>query len=410
MPTDPKELERRAFVALDRLTDGVSGLGLAVSGGGDSVALMQLVSRWPGRSRHAVSVATVDHGLRAASAGEACGVARGAARLGFPHQTIRWDAGDGRGNLMARARAARLRLLSDWAGARGLGAVLLGHTRDDVAETLLMRLGRGAGIDGLSAMTERRASHGVEWLRPLLDVGRQELRDWLRQTDASWIEDPTNEDESFDRARIRRVMAEMGLDPAMLALSAANIAEARAALNAAMLPLIEDAEARLAALVLNRPRFAAAPAELRRRLVVAATRFVTGGDYPPRRSGVDHALQSLEAGTRVTLDGVVLDPSGDRLLVHREPAAATRAALDADRWDNRWKIIGLRKGDRVAALGDGVANLDWRTLGTTHLEAQALPVVVRDGRIILPLREAGDGLSATPIRDMLDFRRILLGH
>lgn len=409
MPTDPASLESRVFAALDRLTDGVSGLGVAVSGGGDSVALMTMIRRWPGCGRHRIAVATVDHGLRAASASEAEWVAREAAGLGFAHETLHWDESGKAGNLMANAREARLRLLSCWAQASGLQAVAIGHTRDDVAETLLMRLGRGAGIDGLAAMSARRRSHDVHWLRPLLDCGRDELRDWLRQMDATWIDDPTNEDEDFYRARIRRVIADTGLDASMLALSARNLAEARDALNAAMEPLIADAELRHGSLLLNRAGFDAAAPELRRRLVVAATRFVTGSDYPPRRPGVDHALQALQAGIRVTLDGAVLDP-GDRLLIHREAAAAAKAELSGNVWDKRWQISGLQKGDLVTAMGEDVSDFDWRAVGVTHLEAHSLPLVHRGQRRIAPALGPGDGLRAVAMRDMVDLRRILLGH
>ena len=178
-----------------------------------------------------------------------------------------------------QCRAARLRLLGAWARRQGIAAVALGHTRDDVAETLLMRLSRGAGIDGLAAMSARREAEGMLWLRPLLEIGREELRDWLRHQGATWIEDPSNENLSFERARIRRAMATLGLDPAQLAQSAGHLATARAALDAAMAPRWRV------------PRHMARCARPGRRCggdgaAAAADRrggaIVTGAAYPPR--------------------------------------------------------------------------------------------------------------------------------
>ena len=152
--------------ALDRLAGDLPAMGIAVSGGGDSVALMHMVAEWA-RGRR-IMVATVDHGLRPESAAEARQVSRAARALGLPHATLLWQRGTETGNLMANARDARLRLLSGWAQRNNLSAVALGHTADDQAETLLMRLARGSGIDGLASMAEWRDRFGIRWLRPML--------------------------------------------------------------------------------------------------------------------------------------------------------------------------------------------------------------------------------------------------
>ena len=138
--------------ALDRLAGDLPALGLAVSGGGDSIALMHVAAEWAQGRR--IMVATVDHGLRDGSAAEAEEVARAARALGLSHAVLLWRRDTQVGNLMAQARDARLRLLSGWARRNDLPAVALGHTADDLAETLLMRLARGSGVDGLSAMAE----------------------------------------------------------------------------------------------------------------------------------------------------------------------------------------------------------------------------------------------------------------
>ncbi len=136
------------FAELDRLVPGGTP-GVAVSGGGDSTALLIIAVRWAGERGRGIAAATVDHGLRAESAAEAAGVAAHCARLGIPHQILRaGNLRDAGGNLSAAAREARFALLGDWARAQGLSAVLLGHTMDDQAETVMMRLARGSGAEG----------------------------------------------------------------------------------------------------------------------------------------------------------------------------------------------------------------------------------------------------------------------
>ena len=405
----PGDVRARAFAALDELAGDARGLGIALSGGGDSVALMHLAAAWAAARGRSLATATVDHGLRPESAAEAVAAGVAAAQLGLPHQVLRWQSAGGPGNLMANARQARLDLLADWARGQGLDAVALGHTRDDLAETLLMRLARGAGIDGLAAMAARRRDHGMIWLRPLLGIGREELRGYLRAQGVGWIDDPSNDSARFERVRARQAIAALGLDPAALAQSAANLGHARAALNAALMPLLDRAQARHGALLLDRAGFDAAPGEQRRRLIVAAVRFVTGAGYPPRRAGVEHALAALARGARVTLDGAVLDP-GAALLIHREAAGAERASLAGEVWDNRWRISGLRLGDSVAALGADAPAADWRAAGLTHLEAQALPAIRRGTHLIVPALVPAQGLTAEPLRGIMDFHGILLGH
>ena len=140
-------------------------LGVAVSGGSDSTALLHLAAGWAARNNVKLRVATVDHRLRAASADEARQVSRQASALDLAHHTLDWT-GAPVGNLQNAAREARKALLGDWARRHGLDAVLLGHTATDQAETVLLRLARGSGVDGLAGMTPQSRDYGVTWLRP----------------------------------------------------------------------------------------------------------------------------------------------------------------------------------------------------------------------------------------------------
>jgi tRNA(Ile)-lysidine synthase len=161
-------------------------IGLAVSGGGDSVAMLWLVAPWAKARGVPVSVATVDHGLRPEAAEEARFVEELCREVGVPHDTLRWTGWNGRGNLQARAREARRRLLTEWAKERGVDAVLLAHTQDDQAETFLLRLARGSGVDGLSGITQEMVEKGLCWHRPLLSESRAALRAYLGRMGRHW--------------------------------------------------------------------------------------------------------------------------------------------------------------------------------------------------------------------------------
>ncbi len=152
-------------------------IGIAVSGGGDSTALLLSLARGFAETGVTLHAATVDHGLRPEAAAEARAAAGQAADLGISHDTLRWQGWDGAGNLQDQARRARYALLSDWARGQGIPTVALGHTSDDRAETVLMRLGRAAGVDGLAAMHRERWVDGIRFLRPMLSLTREDLRE-----------------------------------------------------------------------------------------------------------------------------------------------------------------------------------------------------------------------------------------
>src|SRR5436305_4091811 len=180
-------------------------LVLAVSGGPDSVALMWLAARWQrslARGPQLV-VVTVDHGLRPEAAREAREVKRLASALGLTHRTLRWRGAKPNTGLPAAAREARYRLLAQAARAMGATHVLTAHTRDDQAETLLMRLLRGSGIAGLAAMARETERDGVWLARPLRDVAKSQLATTLERAKTRVVDDPPNPDRAFARPRLR---------------------------------------------------------------------------------------------------------------------------------------------------------------------------------------------------------------
>ncbi|MBB3359255.1 MULTISPECIES: tRNA lysidine(34) synthetase TilS [unclassified Novosphingobium] len=206
-------------------------MGLAVSGGPDSCALLLLAAaHLPGQ----IAVATVDHGLRAQAADEARAVAALCADLGVPHHTLRVDLGGGSA-IQARARAARYAALAGWARGQGLAALATAHHMDDQAETLAMRLNRGAGVRGLAGMRARAGVPGdpaLPLLRPLLGWRRAELAAVVASAGVVAADDPSNQDTRFERVRVRFGLAGAAwLDTAGWAASAQHLAQADAALD-----------------------------------------------------------------------------------------------------------------------------------------------------------------------------------
>ena len=292
---------------------------------------------------------TVDHGLRAESAAEAAAVAALCAGRGIPHDVLRWEGWDGRGNLQDQARQARRRLIAAWARGRGISAVALGHTLDDQAETLVMRLARGSGVDGLSGMLPVAEAEGIRWLRPLLGTRRAALRAWLEAQGVAWAEDPSNADARFDRVRARLalpVLAGLGIGPERLAATARAMARARAALERATADLARLclADGGAGDLLLDPQPFAAGAEEVRLRLLSAALSWVSGAVYRPRLVRLEAALAAVEGGGvghGLTLHGCVLRTRGGRVAIRRELARMAAAVpLAAGRWDGRWEIEG----------------------------------------------------------------------
>ena len=211
---------------------------VAVSGGPDSIALMHLAAGWAARQGAApvLLAATVDHGLRPEARAEAEMVAAAAERLGLPHAILTWTGPKPSTRLQERARDARYALLDGHARAVGATHVLTGHHADDQAETVLLRLGRGSGLAGLAGM--RRLSplgHGVILARPLLDLSKADLVAVCRAAGVTFLEDPTNHDPVFARARLRAsapALSALGLDRAGLLRLSRRLARADDALEA----------------------------------------------------------------------------------------------------------------------------------------------------------------------------------
>jgi tRNA(Ile)-lysidine synthase len=394
-------------------------LGVAVSGGGDSMALLHLLADWARDGGPQLAAVTVDHGLRAEAVAEAALVARVCVGLGIAHRTLSWNGRAAGGNVMDAARRARLRLIGEWAGAEGIGTVALGHTSDDQAETVLMRLARGSGVDGLSGMAIRRHADGLVWLRPLLGVARADLRGYLRRRGAAWVEDPTNDDPAHDRTRARRALAvlePLGIDRHRLAETAALMALARDALErTAQEAARETARIEAGDVVFRRDLLLALPMETQLRLLAHAIRWLTGAEYRPRLSALEAARTGALDGRRRTLAGCLLTGTATALRVGREPRAAGQVtAAVGGPWDGRWIIEGpAEPGLEVRAMGEaGLATCaDWRGTGLPRATLLAAPAVWRGAALIAaPLVRTQAKWRAGPLHPPEQFFLSILSH
>ena len=215
---------------------------LAVSGGGDSLALVHLFAAWARQHACPPPVALiVDHGLRAQSHAEAVLAAQWVKSAGLSAHILTRTGEPPRSNIEDEARQARYRLLGSWCSAHAVTRLFVAHTSEDQAETFLLRLGRGSGVDGLAGMRADAALPvagflGVRVLRPLLEIGRAELRAYLKGLGSTWLEDPMNEDVRFARVRIRKALPQLqavGISTSRIAEAAHHLARAREALDAA---------------------------------------------------------------------------------------------------------------------------------------------------------------------------------
>lgn len=378
---------------LDPVVQG--DIGVAVSGGSDSTSLLLCVREWARRRGRSVHAVTVDHGLRPESAQEAASVDEFCKILGVPHQTLEWRGWDGRGNLQAHARDARRKLISAWARERGIPTVALGHTIDDQAETFLMRLARGSGVDGLSAMPAVSVHSGVTWVRPLLKLNRDELRTFLRDSGVGWVNDPSNDDDGFERVRWRKALKELsrfGLDTNRLAATSEHMARARETLEASTDAFLNEhancnayGEVKLRSGVLE-----TVTEDLRLRVVSTILRQASGQSYSPRFSALRRLLDEMASGENfsgASLHGCVVRREKSEFLFRREVSALSEdVPANIGCWDNRWawRIGAVPDGASVGAITpDEITGIRKRIQDRVPREVLlTLPALRKDGRVI----------------------------
>jgi tRNA(Ile)-lysidine synthase len=377
-------------------------LAVAVSGGGDSMALLLLADDWARAQGGRVTALTVDHGLRAEAAAEAAQVARWCSARGIEHVTLTRAGPMPQSGLQAMARDARYRLLEGWCRDHGVLHLLLAHQRDDQAETVAIRDAAHSGIDGLAGMASISERGAVRLLRPLLSMTRTTLRDFLDACGQGWIEDPSNRNRAFTRVRMRDALGEAPAASVLahLGSTGTRLGRVRAAREA------EDAQGLARWLTLHPAGFAwldpaavAGSDALGGKALGAILATVSGSAYPPRSERIERLKLDLTEGLRQgrTLGGCLVVRRHGKILICREPAPVAPPvpipAGAAVHWDGRFlatldPVAG--GGFWVGALGQDAAAVA-REAPKTALAA--VPFAARAG---LPALRDAKGVVAVP--------------
>lgn len=348
-------------------------VAVALSGGGDSLALLLLADAWARTTRRTLMVLTVDHGLQPDGAIWADQCRARATALGWPHRTLLWIGDKPTTGLPAAARLARHRLLAEAAREAGATVILLGHTADDILEAAAMRAAGSTTPDPRewSPSPVWPEGRGVFLLRPLLDIRRSEIRAWLTGRGEVWIEDPANVDLKFARARARRQ----------------GVEETGSSAPFQPLDLARRAADTLGMIAVARTDLRAAEPEDAARFIRLAAVCAGGGARPPASASavsIAHALRG-DRPVRRSLAGARIEADGETLRIYREPGEARRGGLstlpcarDGDIWDGRF-LLRLETPTEVRRL-DGLIT--------------ALPMEQRHALAALPSR-ARAGLPAS---------------
>ena len=296
----------------------------------------------------------------------------------------------------------------DWARAQGIGHIALGHTQDDQAETVLMGLARASGVDGLSAMAARREDLGICWHRPMLAIPRAGLRGYLNARGVAWCEDPSNEDARFERIKARRaltMLADLGIDRASLAQVARNMGQSRSALEHQTRQAAQDLiRLRGGGASLSWAAFNALPAEIARRLLIAAIDWIAAPPQAPRQKAFSAAMAEVQSSNSATVGGCRLIRQGDAFWIFREfNAVAEQRRGVSEIWDGRWQITGDQsaKALKISALGEsGLRQCrDWRATGLPRALLAGTPAVWQgDDLIAAPIAQHEPGWRAELIK------------
>jgi tRNA(Ile)-lysidine synthase len=261
----------------------------------------------------------------------------------------------------------------------------MGHTQDDQAETVMMRLQRGSGVDGLAGMRSRRNVHGWEVLRPLLNVTRAQLRHYAKTLHVPYVDDPSNNDPTYARVRARKFIAALEVDQHTLTATATRMSRASEALRRRAYDvasqIIRDDPRLVGSVAVDRDQFAAIEIDTQLRILAAALQYVASQPYRPRADPLEAALDMVLSGGTATLAGGVAIAHGDRIVITREPNAVAETTTPVDgasRWDQRWLISGAEiTGCEVRALGEaGLKSVPYDTRkGVPRLALASLPAI-----------------------------------
>lgn len=297
-------------------------LGLAVSGGADSMAMLHMTNKWAHQHTVTLKVFTFNHNLRAAATQEADMVAQWCAQNNIHHTTETWHEKPA-GNLMENARTARYTAIGNWRS--DINVVLVGHTKTDRAETVLMRLFRGSGVDGfagLQPMHTYRAPNGAYTvLRPMIDLTRETIRHYCVAHNVPFKDDPSNDDMTSLRVQARSFMYTMGMDEDALIKTARRMQRAQSALNHCVTQFWATHVTKTSApgLAIDHKAFLKEPEDIKMRIVRKAIMDLRTPTHPPREKAIETVVAALIEKRNTTLGGCFFKHKKNTILIILEP-------------------------------------------------------------------------------------------
>ena len=328
----------------------LSSCGIAVSGGSDSIALFHIITEWEAENKPEIFVASVDHGLRSESKAEVEFVKKICEMKGVKHFSLKptMNISEAQGNLQDNARSARYQLLRNWAILNDLQCILIGHTLDDQEENLLIRFLRGSGVDGLASMENMVVRNEILWIRPLLKYRKEELRNYLRNNNYSWIDDPSNHDDKYQRVKIRKLLKQLksnGLiapnfvKTADHMLRTSKLSKEIAKSNSKTLLSFNV----IGQITFEVEKFSKLFEDTQFRILSGIISWFSGKFYKPRFSQLENIHNKILNLKRVgaTLGGTVFKKKNGVVTVMRELASIEENYLVKEEkfiWDNRWLI------------------------------------------------------------------------
>lgn len=346
------KIDQTEFARLmDGLDPAVRGAALAVgcSGGPDSMALTLLLHDYCAERAIPLTALIVDHALRPDSGQEAAGVRHTLQKAGVAAEVLTRNGAPITSDIQNQARQARFDLMAGWCRAHDVRTLYLAHHRDDQAETVVMRLIRGSGVDGLAAMAPVDDLDGLTLVRPLLEVAKQRLVETVEASGIPYVLDPSNDSDAFTRVRVRKIMdllAEEGLTDARLVATAAHMRRARTALDTDVRHFL-DRSARchdVGACDMDLAAYRALPEEVALRVLTRLIGLVSDTIYRPRYERLAKVHTAIISGKGIdrTLAGCHMLGRADRIWFARELHAA-QPALGLPKngtavWDGRFRI------------------------------------------------------------------------
>ena len=337
---------------------GFDELGLAVSGGSDSLAMLYICNDWALKNKVKLHCVTVDHQLRSESAKEAELVADHCDGLGINHEIVEWKHERNiSGNVSDLARSARYELIDKW--RKDLSFVLVGHTQNDQIETFLMNLKRGSGIEGLKGMSlSFKRPEGYFILRPLIHSSRESLQQFLQEKNINWVRDPSNLNETFERISQRKTWEKLkskGFSESRIELSVAHMRRAHDALKQ-MLPVHfkQIGKQELTDLLWDYNAFIALPEECKLRLISSAIMWNGSLRYRPRFKAVLDVLKNVTEKRTAVLGGAIFYHDGDKIRMTTEFKSLENNTVNCSLgsvWRNIWEVKRAVKDGYIAPIG-----------------------------------------------------------